>query len=457
MKPSHTFRAVFDDPNLVSSAGLVPVLQLAKSAGWYELLEGLSVPSPRAAVKVSSVVGGMLAGAASIDDLDLLRHGAMGRLFDDVRAPSTLGTFLRSFSHGHVQQLDRAGAALLVGLGERVRGLLGGAGARSDELVMVDIDDTVRAVYGHTKQGAAFGYTGVRGLNVQLATLSSDSCAPVIAQARLRSGNAAAQVGAPRLIAQALNIARRAGITARLMVRADSAFYWHKFLGAIERAGAWFSITVRMNRQIQQAISAIDPESWHAIKYQDSVWDEREQRWVSDAELAEVPFVAFTRRASQRVTCRLIVRRVKRLIPRTEGGSAQGELFDTYRYHAFITNSDLPLVIADKRHREHAIIEQVIAELKNGPLAHLPSGKYAANAAWVACAAIAFNLARAAAVACERPRARWATIRTRIINIPARVARTARRVVLHLPTDWKWQRQWHKLWHHATGPPTALS
>ena len=107
MKPSHTFRAVFDDPNLVSSAGLVPVLQLAKSAGWYELLEGLSVPSPRAAVKVSSVVGGMLAGAASIDDLDLLRHGAMGRLFDDVRAPSTLGTFLRSFSHGHVQQLDR--------------------------------------------------------------------------------------------------------------------------------------------------------------------------------------------------------------------------------------------------------------------------------------------------------------------------------------------------------------
>ena len=129
MKPSHTVRPVFDDPNLVSAAGLVPVLRLAESAGLYELLEGLSVDSPNPVAKAASVVGGMLAGADSIDDLDLLRHGGMARLFGGVRAPSTLGTFLRTFTHGHVQQLDAAGGRLLAGLTAQVPGLLAGADA----------------------------------------------------------------------------------------------------------------------------------------------------------------------------------------------------------------------------------------------------------------------------------------------------------------------------------------
>ena len=161
MKPSHTIRPVFDDPNLVSEAGLVPALRLAESAGFHDLLKGLSVPSASAGAKTASVVGGMLAGADSIDDLDLLRHGGMPRLFSGVRAPSTLGTFLRSFTHGHVQQLDRIGAVLLAGLTRRVPDLL--AGRDRDGIAFIDVDDTVREVHGYAKQGAAFGYTGVRG------------------------------------------------------------------------------------------------------------------------------------------------------------------------------------------------------------------------------------------------------------------------------------------------------
>ena len=152
MKPSHTIRPVFDDPNLVSAAGLVPALRLAGSAGFYDLLEGLTVASPNASAKTAAVVGGMLAGADSIDDLDLLRHGGMDRLFAGVRAPSTLGTFLRSFTHGHVQQLDKIGGGLLSGLAARVPGLLAGGGAEG--IAFLDVDDTVREVHGYAKQGA---------------------------------------------------------------------------------------------------------------------------------------------------------------------------------------------------------------------------------------------------------------------------------------------------------------
>ena len=168
MRASHTIRPVFDDPNLVSAGGLVPALRLAEAAGLHELLEGVTVPSPNAGVKTASVVAGMLAGADSIDDLDLLRHGAMGRLFDGIRAPSTLGTFLRSFTYGHVQQLDKVSAAVLAGLSVRVPGLL--AGADAEGIAFVDVDDTVREVHGYAKQGAAFGYTvnrpGFRGGSV---------------------------------------------------------------------------------------------------------------------------------------------------------------------------------------------------------------------------------------------------------------------------------------------------
>jgi len=454
VKASHTIRPVFDDPNLVSDAGLVPVLRLAESAGLHDFLDDqLSVASASATAKATSVVGGMLAGADSIDDLDLLRHGGMPRLFAGVRAPSTLGTFLRSFTHGHVQQLDAVGGDLLAGLTARVPGVITGA-KTTEGVAFIDVDDTIREVHGYAKQAAAYGYTRVRGLNIQLATLSTPLAAPVIARARLRSGNTASARGAGRLLAQAINTARAAGVKGRILCRADSAYYGWAFVGTAIRARTWFSVTARMTKTVTAAIASIAEDDWQPIKYPNAIWEEAEQRWVSDAEVAEVPFVAFTgRRKAEHVTCRLIVRRVKRLQPLASNGTEQGELFATYRHHAFITNSALGMVEADERHRDHAIVEQVIAELKDGPLAHLPSGKYAANAAWVSCAVIAYNIARTAAVAAEMTKARWATLRRKIIKVPGRIASTSRRLDLHLPTHWPWANGWESLHAFATGPP----
>ena len=454
MKASHRIRPVFDDPNLVSTAGLVPAVVLAESAGLHDLLEEqLSVPSPNATAKATSVVGGMLAGADSIDDLDLLRHGGMDRLFRGVRAPSTLGTFLRSFTHGHVQQLDAVGGHLLAGLARRVPAVIAGADT-GQGVAFVDVDDTIREVHGYAKQGAGFGYTRVRGLNIQLATVATPLAAPVIARARLRKGSTSSARGAGRMLAQAITTARAAGVQGRIVCRADSAYYGWAFVGAALRHGAWFSVTARMTSKVTRAIAGIAEDAWQTIKYPHAVFDEAEQRWISDAEVAEVGFVAFTgRRQHQHLPCRLVVRRVKRIQPLASDGSEQQELFAVYRHHAFITNSTFSTVEADEHHRDHALVEQVIAELKDGPLAHLPSGKYAANAAWVALAVIAFNIARAAAVGAGLAKARWATLRRKLINVPARVAATGRRLVLHLPTHWPWADAWWSLHAVATGPP----
>ena len=463
MKASHTIRPVFDDPNLVSDAGLVPVLRLAESAGLYDLLEQqLTVVSPNAAAKATGVVGGMLAGADSIDDLDLLRHGGMPRLFSGVRAPSTLGTFLRSFTHGHVQQLDAVGGDLLAGLTQRVPGVVAG-GDTADGVAFLDVDDTIREVHGYAKQAAAYGYTGVRGLNIQLATVSTPLAAPVIVRARLRKGSTASAKGAGRLLAQAIATARKSGVKGRILCRADSAYYGWAFVGAAIRAKTWFSVTARMTKTVTAAIANIAEDAWQPIKYPNAIWEADDTvpgggYWVSDAEVAEVGFTAFTgRRKAEHVTCRLIVRRVKRLQRLASDGTEQGELFATHRHHAFITNSGFAMVEADQRHRDHAIVEQVIAELKDGSLAHLPSGKYTANAAWVACAVIAFNLARAAAVAAGLAKARWATLRRKIIKVPGRIASTSRRLDLHLPIHWPWAEGWESLHALATGPPVTAT
>ncbi len=461
MKASHSIRPVFDDPNLVSFAGLVPALGLAEQAGLSELLtDALSVSSPNAVTKARCVIGGMLVGADSIDDLDVLRHGGMRRVFGGLRAPSTLGTYLRTFTHGHVQQLDAAAGRLLAGLTGQVPALIAGADTSSG-IAFVDLDDTVRQVHGYAKQGAAFGYTGVRGLNVQLATLSTPVAAPLIVRARLRKGNTASATGCGRLLAQALNTARAAGVTGRVLVRADSAYYGWALAGTALRHGAWFSVTARMTSSVTKAIARIDEQAWTAIRYPNAIFDEQERRWVSDAEVAEIEFVAFTgRRKAEHVTCHLVVRRVRRQQPLANDGTAQGELFATWRHHAFITNSTLSHVEADERHRDHAIVEQVIAELKDGPLAHLPSGHYPANAAWVAHAAIAFNLARATSTAAGQHAARWPTLRRRLLHVPARIATSGRRLTLHLPTGWPWEQAWQTLWgtsNSSTGPPVPVT
>ena len=448
MQALHKVDAVFDDPNLIGSAGLVPVMRLAEQAGLHELLgQRLSVPSANAGAKAACVVAGMLAGADSIDDLDVLRHGGMSKVLTGVRAPSTLGTFLRCFSFGHVRQLDAVASRTLAGLAAVSPRLLAGVEA----LAFVDVDDTIREVHGYRKQGVAYGYCGVKGLNAQVAALSSPTCAPVIAAARLRKGNAVSGHGAERLILDAVVTARTAGVSGQVMVRADSGYYRRDVIAATVAAKAWFSVTVRMNPAVTKAIASIPDTSWTTIKYPNAIWDAEQERWVSEAQVAETGFTAFTSHPKKRqVQCRLVVRRVQRLNPAAKQG--QDELFTMWRHHGFVTNSTLTAVAADETHRDHAIIEQVIAELKSGPLAHAPSGRFGANAAWLALACLAFNVLRAAGAAASirHAKARWATLRTHLVAVPARIASSARRLVLHLPTDWPWASSWQDLWTTAT-------
>jgi len=291
VQASHKVSAVFDDPNLIGSAGLVPVMRPAERAGLHDLLQQhLSVASPNAGLKAAGVVAGMLTGADSIDDLDVLRHGGIGKVFGGVRAPSTFGTFLRCFTFGHVRQLDAVAARTLAGLTAAVPRLLGG----SDQMAFIDIDDTIREVHGYQKQGAAYGYSGVKGVNAQIAALSSPTCAPVIAAARLRKGNAVSGHGAARLIGDAIAAARAAGATGQLMLRADSSYYRRDVIAAAVKARAWFSVTVRMNPLVRQAITGIPEDDWTTINYPRATWDEQEQRWISEAQVAEIDFTAFT-------------------------------------------------------------------------------------------------------------------------------------------------------------------
>jgi hypothetical protein len=183
-----------------------------------------------------------------------------------------------------------------------------------------------------------------------------------------------------------------------VLVRADSASYGYDIIHACRRAGARFSVTARLTTTVTRAIIAIPDTAWVAIRYPNAIYDEDGQRWVSDAEVAETTFTAFTgRRRAEHVTARLIVRRVRRLNPRTVP-AGQSEMFAVYRYHAVFTDSSEPMLAAEATHRDHAIIEQVIAEPNSGALAHLPSGSFAANSAWLVCAAISHNLTRAAGV-----------------------------------------------------------
>jgi hypothetical protein len=403
-----------------------------------------------AAAKVLALIAGMVCGADSIDDMDLLRHGGMGRLFDGIRAPSTLGTFLRAFTFGHVRQLDAVAAGLLARLAAATPVL-----PDAREVVLVDIDDTVRQTYGYAKQGAGRGYTGIKGLNALLVTVSTPISAPLIAATRLRKGSTNSARGAATLLADALATIGRCGATGLVIVRADSAYYGYEIIDACRRAGARFSVTARLTPTVVRAITSIDEQAWTPIRYPNAIYDEDEQRWVSDAEVAEVGFTAFTnRRRGEHVTARLIVRRVRRLNPATVP-AGQTEAFAVYRYHAVFTDSSEPTLHAEATHRDHAIIEQVIAELKNGPLAHLPSGLFTANAAWLVCAAISHNLTRAAGALAggRHRRSRTGTIRAQLITTPARIAHSAHRQTLHLPRDWPFEPGLDELFRRALHDP----
>ena len=209
MRVCHNISTVFDDPNLISHGGLPPVMELAEQAGLHGLVtEHVTVPGTagaNAAAKVSAVVAGMVTGADSISDLDVLRHGGMGRIFDGLRAATTLGTHLRGYAFGHIRQLDAVASRFLINL-TRCCPVLSGA----DQIVYIDVDDTIRETHGYQKQGAAYGYSKVKGLNAQLAVISTPLAAPMIGGARLRKGNSASAHGADRLITDTLATLRRA-------------------------------------------------------------------------------------------------------------------------------------------------------------------------------------------------------------------------------------------------------
>jgi hypothetical protein len=463
---SHRFAAesaVFDDDNLVSCAGLVPVMTLAQQTGLARLLaEKIRIRAPRIksgaanpAPKLTTVVAGMVAGADCIDDIDVLRSGGMASLFDGVYAPSTIGTLLREFTFGHARQLESVLREHLVALCGRVD-LLPGA----DQQVFVDIDSLLRPVYGHAKQGASYGHTKIagkqilrKGLSPLATTISTPGAAPVIAGMRLRAGKTGSGKGAGRMVAQAIGTARAAGATGPILVRGDSAYGNRKVVRACRRAGAQFSLVMTRNPAVDRAINAIDETAWTPVSYPGAVRDPDTGVWISDAEVAEIAYTAFAS-TPDAITARLVVRRVK-------DARFPDALFPVWRYHPFFTNTDAAVEAADITHRQHAIIETVFADLIDGPLAHIPSGRFGANSAWVLCAAIAHNLLRAAGVLAgdRHTRARGSTLRRKIVNVPARLARPQRRPILHLPTHWPWSKEWLALWHNTIGysPPLTTT
>jgi Transposase DDE domain group 1 len=462
MRSSHTPGSVsagFDDPSLIGYAGLVPLVRLAERVGLPALVSdhldlGVTINSAGAGpvAKVMSVVAGICAGADSIEDLGRLRHGAMDALFDEIRAPSTLGTFLRCFTYGHNRQLGAVHRRLLARLAGETS-LLPGA----DHLAFVDIDPSHIRVYGRAKQGAQYGrFKGIRTLNPILSTISTPGSAPVIGPVRLRQGRAADVRGATSFVTEAIGTAREAGCSGTVIVRADSKFYAGKVIAACRRRNAHYSIATGMNPSIRTAIAGIDEDAWIEIEYPHAIEDPDTGELISIAQIAEVPYTAFASDRKHAVTARLIVRRVRDLAKLDQG---QDELFPAYRYHALFTDSPHELERAEPEHRGHAIIESQIADLKDSALAHLPSGRFEANHAWLILAAIAHNLQRAAASIAggDLTNAKTATIRTRLIQIPGRIARSARRITVHLPEGWRWAEAWIRLFESAHAPPLPVT
>ena len=399
-------RVAFDEPRLVSDAGLLLTATLAERLGIEELVN-LSVwlghRVPGAALpgrKVMSLVHGMLAGADSIDDMNVLRAGSTGLILGhSVMAPSTLGTFLRAFTFGHVRQLDHVLDSSLA------RAWDAGAGPEDGPLV-IDIDSFVGEVHGDQKQGASYGYTRQLGYHPILAVRSDTG---EVLHIRNRKGKANTQRGAARFVDELLARVRRAGHTGRVVIRADIGFENHKLFKELDARGVEFSIGAKQSKAIRALIDQIPKTDWvTVVDYPEG----------GEAQIAETRLKGW----------RLIVRRT-RLI------GAQADLFPNWRHHCFVTNRTVPMLVADIDHRDHATIELVIRDLKDQALKHFPSGRYAANSAWTVIAALAHNLGRWTTQIGlpNRPVQTARSRRRHLLRIPARLTRTSRRWTLRMP------------------------
>lgn len=470
MQSSHAAAAVdavFDDPNLIADAGLIPVLALAERVGLPDLVGELVTITDAdngAGANPAAKVMSLVAGADSITDIDRLRYAGNRVAFDGVRAPSTLGTFLRAFSHGHVQQLNAVLRRVLVELAASTP-LLPGA----QEVVFVDVDATHRQVYGYAKQGAAVGrLKGKKTLHPLVAIASTPIARPVVVAVRMRKGKAADVRGSGRFLAEALATVRLISPGGRIVVRADAKFYTADVAATAARYGATVSLTTGSNPSVNAAVAGIHDAAWTPIHYPEAFIDADTGQLISDAEVAEIAYTAFSSRPTKlQVTGRLIVRRVKRLNPKTpvptprntpQQQHEQPGLFDVWRHHAVFVTGTVVMLQAENDHRGHAVIEQVIADGKGSALAHLPSGSFSANAAWAVLWAIAHNLTRAAGVLAStfHARATGATIRRQLITVPARLATSARRPRLHLPLAWPRREDWRQLFDtlHPPGHTT---
>ena len=410
----------FDDPRLVANAGLLLPVTLAQRLGLSQLADshldlGDAPGRANAGDKILTLVASALAGGDCIDDADALRAGGTGRVLGcAVKAPSTLGTFLRSFRWGHVRQLDRVSRELLA------RAWDAGAGP-GDSPLTIDLDSTVCETYGLGKEGARHhNYTGQRGYHPLLAVAAGTGD---VLMARLRAGRANTARGAAHFLRETLSRVRYAGATGQLTVRADSGFYTHDIVTVCRNNDVRFSITVRQHRSLRDLIEAIPEADWTPIPY----WME------AAAAVAETTYTPF-RGEPDTAQVRLIVRRV-----RPTPGS-QLALFTSYSYHAFITDREGDTLELEADHRRHAEIENAIRDLKYGVgLNHLPSGRFAANAAWMAVQVMAHNLARwTARIGLGEQVVTTRTLRRRFFALVGRLTRSARRLTLHLPQGWPW-------------------
>jgi len=404
-------RVVFDDERVVANAGVLLPAVLAGRLGIEAVIDRTVDLSGRtgaanAGRKVMSLVSAMCLGADCIDDCDVLRSGQTRAVLGHrVLAPSTLGTFLRAFTFGHVRQLDKVLAECLS------RAWAAGAGP-GDERLVVDVDSFVGEVYGHDKQGAGYGYTHKLGYHPILATRSGTG---EVLHIRARKGSANTSRGALRFVEELIPRVARAGASGPKLLRADSGFWNKKIMSRLEQAGWTYSIGVRQQKHIKAAIAQIPEQDWQTLKdYPDS----------GQAQIAQTMLG----------TQRLIVRRTRLL-------GAQAELWPDWRHFAFLTNRVDALELVESEHRQHAVVELAIRDLKDQALAHFPSGKFLANAAWTVIAALAHNLLRWSTLIglpdTVIPTAR--TLRRRLLTVPGRITRTARTVTLRMPARWPWE------------------
>ena len=411
--PADRFEVAFDDERAVANAGLLLPVTLGRRLGLEALIDetvdlGDRPGASRPGRKVLSLAHAMLLGADCIDDCEILRTGRTEAVLGHrAMAPSTLGTFLRSFSFGHVRQLDRV-------LAEALRRAWGAGAGPGDQRLVIDLDSFVGEVYGHGKQGAGYGYTHRLGYHPLLATRADSN---EVLHIRLRKGQANTQRGALRFVDELLARVRRAGATGELLIRADSGFWNKKVIARLRAKRCRYSIGVTNHRIVSEAIARIPDDAWQPVAdYPDT----------GICELAETTLGED----------RLVVRRVH-----LHAQDDQTELFTYWRHFAFITNRTEPIDLVDSEHRQHAQVELVIRDLKDQALAHFPSGHYSANSAWTVIACLAHNLARWTSLlglTDATPRAAR-TLRRRLLALPGRLTRTARRWTLHLPARWPWQ------------------